>query len=111
MTRNDLIDRIAAKTQSTRAGAEQSLDAVLACLAEALESGEKVDLRGFGSFQAKGRAERQGRNPATGEAITIAARRAVVFKPGKELAGRVNDAPAAEISEGPAKVHGDKIDG
>ncbi len=96
---------------------------MLASIAEALSKGEKVDLRGFGSFQVSEKGERQGRNPRTGEAMTIAARKAAVFKPSKELAERVNRAamaghkpeqiqdttPVAERSAESAKVHGDKI--
>ena len=93
-------------------------------MTEALTKGEKVDLRGCGSFQVSGKKERQGRNPRTGESITIAARNVAVFKPSKELSGRLNgiseesDAASggitadtiAEPSQGSAKVHGDKID-
>ena len=95
MTKNNLIDQIAGTTQSTKKEAEQVLDAVLGQITEALAKGEKVDLRGFGSFQANAKKERQGRNPQTGEPITIAARTVAVFKPSKELAERVNRPPAA----------------
>ena len=57
-------------------------------IAEALRSNERVDLRGFGSFAVKDKKERQGRNPRTGEMITIAAKRNASFKPGKELTQR-----------------------
>ena len=93
MTRSDLIDEIAAKTERTKKDAEQMLDAVLATITGALGRGEKVDLRGFGSFQLSDKKERQGRNPRTGETMTIAARKAAVFKPGRELAERVNTTP------------------
>ena len=122
MTKNNLIDQIAEKAGRTKKESEQLVDAVLAAIAEALGQGEKVDLRGFGSFQVSEKKERQGRNPRTGEVMTIAARKAVVFKPGRELAARVNgttagsdgaagdSAPHAEPGEGSAKVHGDKIE-
>ncbi len=90
MTRNNLIDQIAETTQSSKKEAEQVVDAVLAQIAEALRNGEKVDLRGFGSFQVSDKKQRQGRNPKTGETITISAKRVAVFKPSKELAERVN---------------------
>ena len=95
MTKNNLIDHIAETTQSTKKDAERVIDAVLGQITEALAKGEKVDLRGFGSFQANGKKERQGRNPKTGETITIAAKTVAVFKPSKELAERVNQPPAA----------------
>ena len=95
MTKSDLIDHVAETTQSTKKEAEQVIDAVLGQITEALAKGEKVDLRGFGSFQATAKKERQGRNPQTGNAITIAAKTVAVFKPSKELAERVNQPPAA----------------
>jgi DNA-binding protein HU-beta len=120
MTKNNLIDQIAEKAERTKRESEHLVDAVLTAIAEALGRGEKVDLRGFGSFQVSEKKERQGRNPRTGEVMTIAARKAVAFKPSKELAERVNG-PAtaagaggdgalhAQPAEGSAKVHGDKI--
>jgi DNA-binding protein HU-beta len=92
MTRNSLIDEIAEKTERTRKEAKQMLDAVLATITGALGRGRKADLRGFGSFQLSDRKERQGRNPRTGETMTIPARKAAVFRPGRELAERVNTA-------------------
>jgi DNA-binding protein HU-beta len=122
MTKANLIDQLASATQLTKKDAEQVIDAALAAIADALQQGEKVDLRGFGSFQVTRKKERQGRNPKTGEALTIAARSVAVFKPSKELAERVNRAGSkeagsqadpdtlhAQVSEGPAKAHGDKI--
>jgi nucleoid DNA-binding protein len=123
MTKTDLIQRIAENTQRTKKEAEEAIEGVLATIAETLSNGEKVDLRGFGSFQVSEKGERQGRNPRTGEAMTIAARKVAVFKPSKELAERVNgksaaageskaaqdDMPEAEPSSGSTKVHGDKI--
>ena len=84
--------------------------------------GEKVELHGFASFQVSGKKERQGRNPRTGETMTIAARNVAVFKPSKELSVRVNggseEGPSADVTtdtiaqpqQGSEKVHGDKID-
>jgi integration host factor beta subunit len=124
MTRNNLIDQLAERTERSKKEAEEVIDALLSAIAEALARGDRVDLRGFGSFQVSGKKERQGRNPRTGEAMTIAARNVAVFKPAKELAERVNastatatesgnsgtDMPPAEPGHGSAKVHGDKID-
>ena len=115
MTKNTLIDQVSEVTQSTKKDAELIVDVVLNSIADALAKGEKVDLRGFGSFQVTGKKERQGRNPRTGETMTIPARNVAVFKPGKELSVRVNgtgqgtDNDVAQPSEGPTKVHGDKI--
>jgi len=112
MNRNNLIDYVASQTDRTKKEAEQFVDAALSGISEALEKGEKVDLRGFGAFQLSEKKERQGRNPRTGETMTIAAKRVCVFKPGKELAERVNSGgTVAQPAEESAKVHGDKIDG
>jgi DNA-binding protein HU-beta len=100
MTKAHLIDQIAESMQRTKREAEQGVDAVLAAIADALEKGDKVDLRGFGTFQVNGKKERQGRNPKTGEALTIAARNVAVFKPSKELAGRVNGTTKASDGAG-----------
>ena len=85
MTKQQLIERVAAKTELKKSEAELAVDSVLAMIAEALQANERVDLRGFGSFVVKDRKERQGRNPRTGETITIAAKRDASFKPGKDL--------------------------
>ncbi len=114
MTKNNLIDHVSEAMHSTKKDAELVVDALLAGIADALVKGERVDLRGFGSFQVSGRKERQGRNPRTGETMTIAARSVAVFKPSKELSARLNGivgdlGGVAEPSEGSTKVHGDKI--
>ena len=85
MTKQQLIEQVSAKTELKKSEAEAAVDSVLALIAEALRANERVDLRGFGNFVVKERKERQGRNPRTGEAITIAAKRDASFKPGKEL--------------------------
>ena len=85
MTKQQLIEKVAAKTELKKSEVEVAVDSVLAMIAEALQANERVDLRGFGSFVVKERKERQGRNPRTGETITIAAKRDAGFKAGKEL--------------------------
>jgi DNA-binding protein HU-beta len=123
MTKNNLIDHVTETTQGTKKDTERVIDAILTSITEALVKGEKVDLRGFGSFQVSGKKERQGRNPKTGEPLTIAARNVAVFKPSKELSGRLNGTPVngdkadgstdntvAQPQQGSSKVHGDKID-
>ncbi len=67
-------------------------------LSENLKEGDKVEVRGFGSFTVKTRASRIGRNPKTGEAVSIPERRVVLFKPGKELTERVNGAGDAKMA-------------
>jgi integration host factor subunit beta len=89
MTKQQLIDTVAAATERTRAEVETIVDSLLGEIGRALRSGERVDLRGFGSFAVKDKKARQGRNPKTGETIQIAARRAATFKPSKELSDRL----------------------
>jgi len=99
MTKQQLIDKVAAKTELGKAEATVAVDSVLDCIAESLRSNERVDLRGFGSFVVKERKERQGRNPRTGETITIAAKRDASFKPGKELTEKLAQGETALASE------------
>ena len=99
MTKQQLIEKVAAKTELGKAEAEVAVDSVLELIAESLRSNERVDLRGFGSFVVKERKERQGRNPRTGETITIAAKRDASFKPGKELTEKLAQGETAPTPE------------
>ena len=90
MTKSDIVAAVAAATEQGKKGAEQAVDAVLTSISQALAKGDKVDLRGFGRFQVNQKKERQGRNPKTGETITIGAKRVAVFKSSKELSEHVN---------------------
>lgn len=74
----------------TKADIERVLDATVDVITESLTHGERVVLVGFGSFTVKDKAAREGRNPKTGEVVEIEARRVAKFKPGAELAARVN---------------------
>ena len=78
---------------------EIAVDSVLALISESLQANQRVDLRGFGSFVVKERRERQGRNPRTGETITIATKRDASFKPGKELTEKLAQVGAAPTPE------------
>ena len=99
MTKQQLIEKVAAKTELRKSEVEVTLDAALDFIAESLRSNERVDLRGFGSFVVKERKERQGRNPRTGETITIAAKRDAGFRPGKELTEKLAQSVAAPKPE------------
>ncbi len=89
MTKQQLVEMISTQTERTKTEVETILDTILNEVSKALTAGERVDLRGFGSFTVKERKARPGRNPITGETITIAAKKAAIFKPGKELADRI----------------------
>lgn len=87
----DLVNSIADSVEGlTRRQATQAFDAVFTAIAEALKAGESARIPGFGSFAVSDRAARKGRNPATGESITIKASRNVRFKVGKELKESIN---------------------
>ncbi len=83
MNKATLIAQIAEKSGLERKQAEKALDAFIETVTEALKSGDKVQLVGFGSFEVKERAAHSGRNPATGETIEIPASKSPVFKAGK----------------------------
>jgi DNA-binding protein HU-beta len=85
MNKEGLIDHVAGATGGTRKQVLQVLDAILAGITDALRRNEKVTLVGFGTFQVRTRAAREGRNPRTGEKIQIPARKAPAFTAGKDL--------------------------
>ena len=90
MNKADLIAAIAAKTGDTKKVAEASVNAFVDVVTEELKKGEKIQLVGFGTFEVSERAAREGRNPQTGETMTIAACKAPKFKAGKALKDAIN---------------------
>lgn len=90
MTKAELIDKVAASAAISRAEAEAVVNTVLASIVEALHAGDKVELRGFGSFRLRARRPRIGRNPKTGERVAVPAKSVPYFKPGKELRELLN---------------------
>jgi len=97
--KHDLIADVARRTGETEARAAVTVDAVFAALAEAIAGGDGVTVPGFGSFRVVERAPRGGRNPQTGEPITIGARRAPVFRPGSRLKEAVAGSDGAATGE------------
>lgn len=90
MNKAELIAGMTEKSGLTKKDAEKALNAFMETVEEALVSGEKVQLVGFGGFEVRERAERKGRNPKTREEMTIPASKAPVFKAGKALKDAVN---------------------
>ena len=90
MSKADLINVVAAKTEIKKKDVELVVNAALDAIVEAMKAGDKVQLMGFGTFEVKQREERQGRNPATGETITIPASKHPTFTAGKALKDSVN---------------------
>ena len=89
MTKTELIDCIAQDLNMSKAEASRALEVVLVRITEGLARDEKVQIQGFGTFQAKTRKERKGRNPQTGAEMLIPASRTVGFKPGSDLKSKV----------------------
>ena len=90
MNRTELISAMAENTNMTKVDVEKALKAFIDTVTEELKNGGKVQLVGFGTFEVTERAERQGRNPKTGETITIPASKSPKFKAGKALKDIVN---------------------
>ncbi len=90
MNKSELINAIAEHANLTKADAGRGLDAFIKTIETTLKTGDSISLVGFGTFTVKERAERTGRNPQTGQEITIAAAKVPSFKPGKGLKDAVN---------------------
>ena len=92
MTKSELIEALARKqAQLAYKDVELAVKTMLEHMARTLSSGERIEIRGFGSFSLHYRPPRMGRNPKTGEAVSLGSKYVPHFKPGKELRERVND--------------------
>ncbi|PIT88903.1 MAG: DNA-binding protein [Candidatus Levybacteria bacterium CG10_big_fil_rev_8_21_14_0_10_36_7] len=85
VTKKELTELVAKKANLTNKAAKEAVKVFLGGIRDSLKRGEKVVITGFGTFSLRSRKERRGRNPKTGEAITISARKAPGFTPGKSL--------------------------
>ena len=90
MNKTDLVNVVAAEAELSKKAAEAAVNATLDAIANALKAGDKVQLIGFGTFEVKEVAAREGRNPKTGETITIAAAKKPTFSASKVLKDQVN---------------------
>jgi len=95
MNKSQLVAKVAEKAGLTKKDAEKAVNGLFASVQEALVSGEKVQMIGFGTFEVKNRAARTGRNPQTGAEIKIAASKNPAFKAGKALKDAVNSSKKA----------------
>jgi integration host factor subunit beta len=112
MTKSELIERIAARqSQLSAKDVELAVKTMIEHMAQTLATGDRIEIRGFGSFSLHYRAPRIGRNPKTGEAVGLAGKYVPHFKPGKELRERVNASlehePAGAGAEGMAAARRD----
>ena len=96
MTKSELIERLADKMRQVPSkDVESSIKEMLEQMAQTLQKGERIEIRGFGSFSLHYRAPRVGRNPKTGETVKLDGKYVPHFKPGKELRERVNESLAS----------------
>ena len=89
MTKKELVSAMAEKTEQTKVKTAEMLDALIEVVSETLSNGEEVAIAGLGKFEVRERAAREGRNPQTGETITIAASKVPAFKAAKALKNAV----------------------
>jgi integration host factor subunit beta len=91
MTKAELVEEVARSTELTKKHAEIIVNTVFESIVDSLKSGEKIELRGFGSFRIRQRDARIGRNPKTGEKVDVPAKSIPYFKPGKDLREMLNE--------------------
>ena len=112
MTKADLIEEVSRAVEMSRKDSEVIVETVFDSIVKTLRSGDKIEIRGFGSFRTRERKSRVGRNPKTGARVEVPAKKIPFFKPSKELKDVVNGSeaagpsvpPAAPASSGPAPV-------
>jgi len=95
MTKRQLIEKLSQKVEGLSAeDAKLVVDTVFQAMTEALGKGDRIEIRGFGSFEIRKRRPRRGRNPKTGTQVSVAEKKVPFFKVGKELRHKVNPSPA-----------------
>ena len=94
MTKADLVNDVANAAELTKKYSERLVEIVFESIIDSLNAGEKIELRGFGSFRVRSRGARRGRNPKTGDPVDIPAKRVPYFKAGKELKELINETQA-----------------
>lgn len=102
MTKAELVEDVARAAELTKKDAERLVEIVFESIIETLNQGEKIELRGFGSFRVRERGARRGRNPKTGDPVNIPAKRVPYFKPGKELKELINEEGASNTASAPS---------
>jgi integration host factor subunit beta len=101
MTKAELIEEVSRVVEMTRKESEVIVDAIFASVVRALRAGDKIEIRGFGSFRTRQRQPRVGRNPKTGARVEVPAKRIPYFKPSKELKDLVNGHGSAAVTGDP----------
>jgi integration host factor subunit beta len=98
MTKAELVEEVSRVSDLTKKHSEVIVDTVFKSIIDALHRGEKIELRGFGSFRLRKREPRKGRNPKTGDKVDVPPKKVPYFKPGKELKELINKEPAPPAS-------------
>jgi integration host factor subunit beta len=94
MTKAELVEEVSRVSDLTKKHSEKIVDTVFHSIVDALKRGEKIELRGFGSFRLRRREPRKGRNPKTGARVEVPSKQVPYFKPGKELKDLINGTDA-----------------
>jgi integration host factor subunit beta len=95
ITKSDLIEQLSNTAKLPKGKAELVVNIMFDCMVDALQRGERIEIRGFGSFEVREYKSYEGRNPRTGEPVRVGAKRLPFFKIGKELRERINSATAS----------------
>ncbi len=111
MTKAELVEDVARAAELTKKDAERLVEIVFESIIETLNQGEKIELRGFGSFRVRERGARRGRNPKTGDPVDIPAKRVPYFKPGKEMKELINEEPPSNGTSASDTGSGESSDG
>ena len=98
MTKAELVEDVARAVELSKKDAERLVEIVFESVIDTLNQGEKIELRGFGSFRVRERGARRGRNPKTGNPVNIPAKRVPYFKPGKELKELINEELTSSVT-------------
>src|ERR1700749_33629 len=101
MTKADLIDEVSRLAELTRKDSEVIVEKIFDSVGRPLRAGDKIEIRGFGSFRTRQRKPRVGRNPKTGERVEVPAKKIPFFKPSKELKDLVHEATTATATSAP----------
>ncbi len=101
MTKAELIEDVSRAVEMSRKDSEVIVETIFESIVKSLRTGDKIEIRGFGSFRTRQRKARVGRNPKTGARVDVPAKKIPYFKPSKELKDLVNGTPAAEAAPAP----------
>ncbi len=102
MTKADLIEEVSRLAELTRKDSEIIVETIFESVVNSLRAGDKIEVRGFGSFRTRSRKPRVGRNPKTGARVEVAAKKIPYFKPSKELKDLINHDHAGTATAAPA---------